>query len=426
MIAANIAYLLKQEGNDVKLFIDDKERQGNFRGLVNKTNNWKKELGWVGKTGLIVFDDIGYGATQDRLRLQGYTVFGGNEAGDKLEANRQFAQEIFSKYGIKTSSTHDFRSVNDAITFIKKNPGAWVIKQNGGASKSLNYVPHFEDSKDTIAMLESYRSHMHASREIITLQKKIHGVEIATSRFFNGSDWVGPIELNIEHKKFFPTDIGPATSEMGTLAWYNDPESNRLFNETLGKLKPYLQSIDYRGIIDINCIVNETGAYPLEATPRFGSPIVYLQSEMHKTAWTPLLLAVARGLPYAFKCKKGYGIVILVAVPPFPYVKKLIELSPKGLPVYLSSSLTAADREHIHFEGVSTKTDRDDGIHYEISDYQGYVLYVTASGRSVHGARTKAAALLSHIYTPKMFYRHDIGINFIEHTRNQLSAWGYL
>jgi phosphoribosylamine--glycine ligase len=74
--------------------------------------------------------------------------------------------------------------------------------------------------------------------------------------------------------------------------------------------------------MEINCIVNENEIVPLEATPRFGSPIVHLHSELHQSQWGDFLHSVASGKQYDLKWKDGYGIVILIAVPPFPYGKK--------------------------------------------------------------------------------------------------------
>ena len=47
------------------------------------------------------------------------------------------------------------------------------------------------------------------------MQKYISGVEIAVGAFFNGNDFVYPINVNFEHKKLFPGNIGPSTGEMG-------------------------------------------------------------------------------------------------------------------------------------------------------------------------------------------------------------------
>ena len=239
MIAADLAYRLKLEGCDVKLFIDDKSRKDCFEGMVEKTDNWRKELKWVGKDGLIVFDDIGYGSTQDDLRSRGFKVVGGSEGGERLERDRQFGQKIMSECGIKPLETHNFSTVEDAIAFIKTNQHAWVLKQNGHNS-AITYVGLMPDGSDVLSVLES---HIVGSDSItsLSLQKKVDGVEIAAGRYFNGKDWIGPIEMNIEHKKLFNGDLGPQTGEMGTLTWYEEKENN-LFRETLGKIKPYLQA----------------------------------------------------------------------------------------------------------------------------------------------------------------------------------------
>ena len=424
LIAGNLAYLMKKEGHHVKLFIQEKKRRGNFDYLVEKVTNWKKELRWVGKDGLIVFDDSGYGKIQDSLRKKGYTVFGGCELGDKLEANREYGQEIFAKYGIKTVPLKNFDNMDDAVMFVKENPNTWVIKQNGHAPKSLNYVGHFADGKDVISVLKNYLQNPLINRQKITLQQRVDGVEIGVGRYFNGSDWVGPIELNVEHKKFFPGDIGPTTSEMGTLAWYDDNEDNKLFQETLAKLKPYLKEINFKGDMEINCIVNQTGAYPLEATPRFGSPIIHLHTEMHKSPWGEFLHAVASGKKYDLKWNSGYSIVVVGAVAPFPYTKSLKDTLSYGMNIYFDD-VTEEEFTHIHLEEVSLRIKSPDKQLY-ISDNRGYIVYVTEMGKTVKEAQTKSYSLIKKIIVPKMFYRNDIGTRFIEESEAKLKKCGYL
>ena len=43
-------------------------------------------------------------------------------------------------------------------------------------------------------------------------------------------------------------------------------EPNKIFNETLKKMEPKLAEEGYVGYIDVNCIVNTNGIYPLEFT----------------------------------------------------------------------------------------------------------------------------------------------------------------
>lgn len=427
LVAADLAYLLNIEGCDVKLYIENKKLRGSFRNLVKQTTNWRKELKWVKKDGLIVFDDIGYGDIQDGLRKEGYSVFGGSKLGDKLEENRQWSQKILKKFGLRTLPTYNFDNVKNAIKFAKKNKnGPWVIKQNGSATKDINYVGQFKDNRDVISVLKNYFTNYGNYLGKITLQKKALGIEIGVGRYFNGNDWIGPIEINIEHKKMFPGDLGPTTSEMGTLAWYDGNEENKLFKETLAKLKPYLKEIDFRGDIDVNCIINEKGAFALEMTPRLGSPIIHLHSEIHASPWHKFLKAVADKKNFQLKWKKGFGVVVLVAVPPFPYAPRMKGISSLGLEVFFHPSIINSHFKHVHFEGISVEKLKTGGWRHYVSDHPGYILYVTALGKTIDEARKKTNAILKKIHIPKMFYRNDIGIAFQKDAMHKLTSWGYI
>ncbi|MEI6058799.1 MAG: hypothetical protein WCP89_03440 [archaeon] len=420
LMAAHLAIRIQSEGHEVKLFIDLPEAKENLDNLITKTNDWRAELSWVGKTGLIVFDHYGYGQTQDDLRTEGYRVFGGCAAGDDLETDRQKANAIFSQYGIKSTPVLDFPNVTAAIEFVEKNPAAWVIKQNGGAAKCFNYVGSSPDGRDVLEILRNYSDSYDGG--VVSLQARIDGVEIGAGRYFNGHDWVGPIEVNLEHKKLFPGDLGPTTSEMGTLAWYDDNEQNKLFLE-LDKLVPYLREINFKGDFEINFIVNETGAYALEATPRFGSPIIYLQMEFHQSPWCDFLCALADGEPYDLKWKRGYGVVALVAVPPFPFGDYARELSMKGVEIMFSDQALKNGLPGIYFENTAYDLEHQ---RYYISDHRGYILYSTGVADNVAEARRITYDRIKDIYIPKMFYRNDIGEKFMSESEARLRGWGYL
>lgn len=426
LIAGDLAYQLKKEGHEVKLFIEDKDRKTNFVNIVPQASNWRKEIDWVGKDGLIIFDDVGYGKEQEELRRKGYVVFGGCHEGDLLESDRVFGDKIFRKYGLSTYPMYNFKSIEKAISFLESNEGPWVIKQNDLAPKSLNYVGTFKDNRDVIKVLQNYKKNFLKYCKVITLHKKIEGIEIAVSRFFNGNKWIGPIEVNIEHKKFLSGNVGPTTSEMGTIAWYDSNENNKLFINTLVKLEPFLKKINYRGVIDINCIVNETGAHPLEATARFGSPIVHLQSEVYFNQWKNdignFFYNIAAGNEFTPLSKNGFGMVILLAVPPFPYSKKMKGISQYGQTIYFNN-LSPEEFKHVHFEEVSYKKKDNE---YYISDDRGYILYVTTFGESMDKAQEDAYKLINKIHFPMMLYRNDVGTSFIKKDMIKLKELGYL
>jgi phosphoribosylamine--glycine ligase len=423
LAGAGLCYKLKKEGHDVRLFIDDIYQKQNLDGMVEKTQDWKKELNWVGKEGLIVFDSCGYGKEQDALRKKGFSVVGGNEFADKLEHDRQYGHKIFSVCGIDIVPTINFCNTREAIAFVMKNEGPWVIKQNGHTNKSFNYVGHFKDNRDVIEVLMNYDKNNKEECGSIDLQRKIDGIEIGVGRYFNGKKWVGPIEINVEHKNLFNHDLGPKTDEMGTLMWYDDNEKNQLFTSTLAKLESYLRKIDFRGDIDINCIVNGNEIFPLEATARFGCPSTQLQCEIHTSPWGDFLKAIADGKSYDLKYKKGFAIIALIATPPFPYDGAMNKYYPEGIKVLFKKKLKEAELESVHFEEVSFDAKTED---FYISSKKGYILHVSGMGDTVGEARKKTYKLIDNIVVPKMFYRTDVGSRFIKRDCARLKKWGWV
>lgn len=416
---------LKKEGHHVRVFIEDKSQRIYMDNMVDKVDDWEKELKWVGKDGLIVFDGVGFGKLQDELREQGYSVVGGSYGGDRLEKERQYGQKIMAACGIRIVPSANFCNTQDAIKFLKEHKGPWVIKQNGHVDKSFNYVGQLESNEDTIGVLKGYFRNNRKECGSIDLQQKIHGVEIGVGRYFNGQDWVGPLEINIEHKNLMNSDLGPKTFEMGTLTWYDDNEKNKLFQETLGKMKEFLRQVNFRGDIDIDCIVNEHGAYPLEFCPRFGYPALQLQTEFHESPWGEFLKAVADGKKYDLKFRKGFGIVVLVATPPFPYEVNSKKYYPEGMNIIFKPGFTEKDMQHVHFEEVSMRK-RGKEEKFYVSSKTGYVLHVSGFGKTVELARKMAYGIISKIIIPKMFYRTDIGEKFLREDYAQLQKWGWL
>lgn len=425
---ASLAYRLVREGHEVRACVNNHAYCRVLGGVVERVTDIENGLLWVGHDGLVVCDEIGFGTLQDDLRGRGYSVVGGSAGGDRLELERQFAQELFASVGMKTMASAHFDSAADAASFVRKSGGRWVVKQNGHADRTLCYVGKLDDGRDVLDLLENYGRTHQGDPGSFDLQRVIFGVEIGVGRWFNGMDWVGPIEVNLEHKTLFPRGIGPKTYEMGTLTWYDADEMNRLYRETLALLAPHLRAIGFRGDIDINCIVNEDGAFPLEATPRFGWPATQVQMELHASPWGDLLKAVADGHNFPLCVHGGFGLAVLLAAPPFPFNHEARpwESGPNGLRVHLPADITEEERDRIHFEEVEVRTDANGREEHIVCSDSGYVLHVTGRSSSVEEARRRAYGLLERIVVPRMYYRDDIGQRFLERDRELLKKGGYL
>jgi phosphoribosylamine--glycine ligase len=264
----DLATQVKSEGNHVRYCIQDKHERNVSDGFVDKVDDWEKHVDWAD---VIVFDDIGFGSIAEKLRKEGKAVVGGTPQSDKLEFDRDWAQEELKNAGINTLPCWDFSSFDEAIKFVRSNPGRYVVKPNGKAQndKVLSFVGEEEDGLDVVNILERYKEGWGGKIRRFQLQKYVSGVEVAIGAFFNGKEFILPVCINFEHKRMFNDEIGPSTGEMGTAMFWTGP--NMLYNETLKKFEKRLSEIGFIGYFDINCIVNARGIYPLEITPRFGS-----------------------------------------------------------------------------------------------------------------------------------------------------------
>ena len=292
-LIGDVALQVIQEGHTVKYYIKDPAEKEIADGFVPKVDDWKKEVGWAD---IIIFDDVlGMGAEAKKLRDQGKLVVGGTPYTDELEGDREFGQDELKKYGVSIIPNWNFSSFPEAIEFVEKNPARYVIKPSGKVqnNKRLLFVGEEEDGRDVLQVLKAYQESWASKIKTFQLQKRVEGVEIAVGAFFNGNEFAYPINVNFEHKKLFPGNLGPSTGEMGTSMFWSEP--NRIFEATLRRMEPKLKEEKYVGYIDINCIVNSQGIYPLEFTARFGYPTTQIQSEGLHTPISAVLYRLADG-----------------------------------------------------------------------------------------------------------------------------------
>ena len=56
-LSIDLAYVIRQEGNDVKFFTQNATEKDVGDGFVDKIDSWEDQVDWAD---LVVFDDIGF------------------------------------------------------------------------------------------------------------------------------------------------------------------------------------------------------------------------------------------------------------------------------------------------------------------------------------------------------------------------------
>jgi len=190
-----------------------------------------------------------------------------------------------------------------------------------------------------------------------------------------------------------------------------------VFERTLLRAKEKLAASKYVGYIDINCIVNGKGIWPLEWTSRLGYPTISIQMEGITSEWGPFISDLAHGNDTLLKTKKGYQIGVVVAIPPWPFEDE------KAFKKYSEGATILFRRQGL--DGIHIGEVKLEEGDWHIAGNSGYALVVTGSGATMADAIDKAYQNVSNVMIPNMFYRNDIGKRWT-HDSDMLISWGYI
>lgn len=407
---------LTQAGHDVRAYIEDPKWRGILHGFIHVTADWKRELEWLGRDGIIIFERADQGELQDDLRSHGYNVIGGSAFGDRMENDRSFGQKCMRQAGMATAPTHAFADYDAALEFIIQRPRRYVLKLNGSEhASSANVVGEMDGGQDIAALLRQLKSRG-ATADFI-LMDHVDGVEVGIGAYFNGKQFLQPVVMDWEHKRLFPGDLGELTGEMGTLLTYR--HSNRLFQATLYKMTEQLRAGKYVGYINLNTIVNANGIWPLEFTCRFGYPGAAICSTLHQKDWGVLFHQMIAQKQLYFPTSSGFAVGVVLTVPPFPIAEEYSDEA-AGLPILFRKPMTEADWQHLHMSEVAKLRE---GI--VTTGGLGSLMAVTGTGDTVQQAMDATYKRCANIVVPGLRYRNDIGQRFLQRDQRLMEEWGY-
>jgi len=399
------------EGHDVRVSVSEPLAAGTMAGMVPRATDWRAELEWIreaAENGLIMFEAVGFGALQDELRLKGLTVVGGSALGDRLEADRAFAQHLLAEQGMCVATVAEFTRVSAALADLVARPRRCVFKRSASAGDT--FVGSMPDGRDVAALL---RSGGVADGERFMLMDHVDGVETGIGAYFNGERFVRPACVDWEHKRFFAGDMGELTGEMGTVATFDGSE--RLFEATLAPFETMLREAGHVGWVNLNTVINEEGIWPLEFTCRFGYPGYAVVEPLQALGWGELLSRIGRR-ENTFPTRSGYSVGLVLSTPPFPYSRKDVD-APVGMPIIADP----IDPEHLHWGEVGQS-----GGEIVTAGLYGWTAVVTGTGTTVRDAQYAAYERASKVTAPNVRYRLDIGDKLMSGDLQRLRDWGWL
>lgn len=399
-----IAQRLKQEGNDVSLFIQNKAYSRAGRGIVERVSSWRPLLK---SSDLVIADMVGFGYLEPTIKASGKPYLGFSRIGERAELDRAKGMELLDSLGILTPTTFSFASTTKALEVLDywAEPG-FVIKPSGNESTALTTI--CRDRETYKWALDRIPS------GALIVQELIEGIEVSTEGWFNGRDWIQPFNHTFEEKRFLTGDHGPNTGCMGNIVVAAN-EKEKLVQETIPKLKPFLTRLNYRGPIDINCIVTETAVYALELTVRFGYDAIEALMEGLREPVTDLLFETALGVKTSMNLSDEYLASVRVSVPPYPHADP--HPDEFGIPI---TGINDQNLSHLFLTDIMLR-----GGLYQYAASDGVVYKATAHGRTVKEVMGRVYRTIENVKVHDMQYRTDIGKRVLA-DMTQLSAWGWI
>jgi len=250
--SAGIAYQLKQEGNDVWMYISESNAKPTLDGIVPHVETLSDGL--AKKPDVVFFDMVGYGEIADRVKRLGFNVIGsgamfqGKPFQDAIELERDFGNQIMKTAGISIPETMNFKGsqIDKALEYVEKNKKRYVAKPHGNKNPYMTHVA--DDEQGMATHLKYLQAHkLVKPGEEFLLQEFVDGIELSTEMWFAKGKPVYPASGTMETKKFLVGDLGPNTGCQTSLVWWYDKREPRIIQLTLKKIFILLEKMEFTG-----------------------------------------------------------------------------------------------------------------------------------------------------------------------------------
>ena len=333
-------------------------------------------------------------------------VIGPNASAARLEGSKAFSKQFMLKHGIPTAKYKEFDTdhFSEGSEYVKTHSLPVVLKADGlAAGKGVIICQsHIEAMAEFELMLQQDKFGEAGHR--IVVEEFLDGIELSVFVLTDGDHYVLLPEAK-DYKKIGEGDKGPNTGGMGAVSPvpFADSEfmlkvKERIIDPTIKGLKS--DGIEYRGFIFIGLIKVGLEPMVIEYNCRLGDPETEVIIPRLKNDLVDLLKAVAdkklnektiqidpRAAATMVAVSRGY---------PGSYEKGFVI---KGLDEKYEDSLV-----------FHSGTQLDNG---QVLTNGGRVLCVTSYAGSLQDAIRKSITVLTHIDFDGMYFRRDIGYEFL-------------
>jgi phosphoribosylamine--glycine ligase len=344
--------------------------------------------------------------------LKNLMIIGPSAEAAQLEGSKAYAKTFMQRHGIPTAAYEEFTAENfeEGVQYIKQHSLPVVLKADGlAAGKGVIIALTPEEALNEFAQMIQQAKFGEAGKKVV-IEQFLSGIELSVFVLTDGKNYVLLPEAK-DYKRIGEGDTGPNTGGMGAVSPV--PFADEVFMQKVIQniIEPTVKGLqkdklDYKGFVFFGLIKVGEEPYVIEYNCRMGDPETEVVMPRLKNDLVELLEATAlqKLEPVTIKNDERFATTIVAVSGGYPNEYK------KGLEI---KGLEDTAEETILFH-AGTKEE-----HGNIVTGGGRVLCVTALAGSVKEALYKSKQRMQQIQFEGMYYRKDIGFEFLAHSNDE-------
>jgi phosphoribosylamine---glycine ligase len=350
-------------------------------------------------------------------QLSHITVIGPSAEGARLEGSKAFAKAFMQRHDIPTAGYKEFdaESYEEGVIYIKDHQMPVVLKADGlAAGKGVLICHNHVEAMGEYELIIQQAKFGDAGKKVI-VEEFLEGIELSVFVLTDGNDYLLFPEAK-DYKKIGEGDTGLNTGGMGAVSpvpfateTFMEKVTEKIIKPTINGLKK--EKIDYKGFIFFGLIKVGDKPMVIEYNCRMGDPETEVVLLRLKNDLVKLLIAAGEQKLHAEKIvvdeKAAATIVAVSEGYPLSYEK--------GFAIDFGYLENPQMIKHIDADGgvvVFHAATKQQGA--DIVTNGGRVLAVSSLADSMAEAIELSKEILRQIHFEGMYYRPDIGYEFIE------------
>jgi phosphoribosylamine--glycine ligase len=337
----------------------------------------------------------------DQFEAAGIRALGPSKAAAVLEGSKGFVKDLCTEIGIPTARYQRFRAPDEAKRFATSLGFPVVIKADGlAAGKGVIIAGSQTESERAVDFM--FEGGFGNSGHEIVVEEFMEGEEASFFALSDGKDVI-PLAGAQDHKRVGDGDTGSNTGGMGAyspapvLTSALEAQAMDIFiRPTVAEFAR--RGLSYMGVIYLGLMITRDGPKLVEYNCRFGDPEAQVLMPRLKSDLLTALIAARDGVlsDFDLRWRDEAALTVVMASKGYPGTYE------KGHEIFGLKEAASLPGVTIFHAG----TEKRDG---KILAVGGRVLDVTATGKDVAEARTRAYDAVSRIHWQGSFFRSDIG-----------------